>query len=361
MLRRSSTGSASRMFDPLIRISPDVGSISRLIIRIVVVLPQPDGPTRAAIRPRGTSKDSSWTATVPSGYVLATSCRLIAGVWFTSPPRPRTEGPHGMARRVGQPGHRRRHADAGGLLDDVAAGTSRPMGSGAVPRHGRLGPCEAFYHLLEETRSRARGDRTGALDRAHDRALGRRAAARRTTLGAAHPCVRRLGGLPARALPARLSFDILSPVPVADLVVTARTLRPGRKVALAEATLAAADAPDRPVMALRAWLCGSSRRLPARAGMPDTPHRRLRRLRGPAAHAAARRVAPGLPRCRRAGSGWRARSRRRGRPPSGRGWRRPGRGRGPRPDRAAGGRRRLGERDLGGGQPGGRSCSSTPT
>jgi acyl-coenzyme A thioesterase PaaI-like protein len=66
--------------------------------------------------------------------------------------------------------------------------------------------------------------------------------------------VLRLGGLPEGALPARLSFDILSPVPVADLVLTARTLRPGRRVALAEATLAAADAPDRPVMVLRAWL-----------------------------------------------------------------------------------------------------------
>lgn len=84
--------------------------------------------------------------------------------------------------------------------------------------------------------------------------------------------VRRLGGLPARALPARLSFDILSPVPVADLVVTARTLRPGRRVALAEATLAAADDPDRPVMALRAWLV---RQLeddsPARGSIPTTP------------------------------------------------------------------------------------------
>ena len=43
-------------------------------------------------------------------------------------------------------------------------------------------------------------------------------------------------------------------MPVADLVLTARTLRPGRRVALAEATLATADAPDRPLMILRAWL-----------------------------------------------------------------------------------------------------------
>jgi hypothetical protein len=84
--------------------------------------------------------------------------------------------------------------------------------------------------------------------------------------------VRRLGGLPPDALPARLTFDILSPVPVADLVVTARTLRPGRKVALAEATLSAADSPDRPVMTLRAWLVRQLEEgSPARTGIPATP------------------------------------------------------------------------------------------
>jgi hypothetical protein len=84
--------------------------------------------------------------------------------------------------------------------------------------------------------------------------------------------VRRLGGLPDRALPARLSFDIHSPVPVADLVLTARTVRQGRRVALAEATLAGADEPDRPSMTLRAWLlrqleAGSS----AGRNIPVTP------------------------------------------------------------------------------------------
>jgi hypothetical protein len=84
--------------------------------------------------------------------------------------------------------------------------------------------------------------------------------------------VRRLGGLPARALPARLTFDVLSPVPVADLVVTARTVRPGRRVALAEATLATAEAPDRPVMTLRAWFVRQLEEgSPAGAGIPATP------------------------------------------------------------------------------------------
>jgi acyl-coenzyme A thioesterase PaaI-like protein len=66
--------------------------------------------------------------------------------------------------------------------------------------------------------------------------------------------VGRLGGGPPAALPARLSFDINAPVPTGDLVLQARMLRPGRRVAVAEAALAAADEPDRPLMSLRAWL-----------------------------------------------------------------------------------------------------------
>lgn len=82
--------------------------------------------------------------------------------------------------------------------------------------------------------------------------------------------VRRLGGLPPDPLPARLAFDILAPVPVADLVVTARTLRPGRRVALAESTLAPADAPDQPVMALRAWLLRQAAPEELGDSLPDT-------------------------------------------------------------------------------------------
>ncbi len=66
--------------------------------------------------------------------------------------------------------------------------------------------------------------------------------------------VRRLGGAPEAALPARLCFDISAPVPIGDLTLTSRMLRPGRKVALAEATLATTTDPDRPLMVLRAWL-----------------------------------------------------------------------------------------------------------
>ncbi len=66
--------------------------------------------------------------------------------------------------------------------------------------------------------------------------------------------VRRLGGAPHDALPARLSFDIASPVPTGDLVLRAEMVRPGRRVAIAHASLTTPDQPDRPVMTLRVWL-----------------------------------------------------------------------------------------------------------
>lgn len=49
---------------------------------------------------------------------------------------------------------------------------------------------------------------------------------------------------------ARVAVDILSPVPVGELEVESRVVRPGRSVELVEATLAAAG---RPVMRAQAW------------------------------------------------------------------------------------------------------------
>ena len=55
------------------RIVPDVGSISRLIILSDVVLPQPDGPTKATISPAGIVSESDSTAGVfCPGYFLTT-------------------------------------------------------------------------------------------------------------------------------------------------------------------------------------------------------------------------------------------------------------------------------------------------
>ena len=55
------------MSSPSTRMRPEVGSMSRFTIIIVVVLPQPDGPTSVTSSPSATSKDRSSTARVPSG------------------------------------------------------------------------------------------------------------------------------------------------------------------------------------------------------------------------------------------------------------------------------------------------------
>ena len=49
--------------------SPAVGSMSRRIVRPVVVLPQPDSPTRPSVSPGATSNETSFTA------LTAPTCR----------------------------------------------------------------------------------------------------------------------------------------------------------------------------------------------------------------------------------------------------------------------------------------------
>src|SRR3954447_22020868 len=83
MPSRSFTGSTPATSLPSTVSTPDVGSIIRLIIRIEVVLPQPEGPTNTASVPSGTSSVRSSTATVPSGYLLVTPSKLIT----LSPPQ----------------------------------------------------------------------------------------------------------------------------------------------------------------------------------------------------------------------------------------------------------------------------------
>jgi len=76
---------------------------------------------------------------------------------------------------------------------------------------------------------------------------------------------------------ARVTFEILGPVPVAEVEVEARVLRPGRTVELLEAELRAGD---RPVMTARAWRLPLTRPpasadgalpLPARPAEPAPP------------------------------------------------------------------------------------------
>src|SRR5664279_4021954 len=79
MLRRSSAGAAIEWSRSSIQMRPLVGSIMRLIMRRLVVLPQPEGPTKTVILPDGAVRLRSSTAIVPSGYCLVTdSNRIIA-------------------------------------------------------------------------------------------------------------------------------------------------------------------------------------------------------------------------------------------------------------------------------------------
>src|SRR5690349_19676654 len=60
-----------------IRIVPEVGVSSPTTIRTVVVLPQPDGPSRAKRLPCGTSRSSDFTAVkVANSLVSPSRCRL---------------------------------------------------------------------------------------------------------------------------------------------------------------------------------------------------------------------------------------------------------------------------------------------
>ena len=54
------------MLRPPIRMSPEVSGIMRLISRIAVVLPEPDGPTSTQISPAGTVRLSD--AIAASGW-----------------------------------------------------------------------------------------------------------------------------------------------------------------------------------------------------------------------------------------------------------------------------------------------------
>src|ERR1700759_4045599 len=77
MPRRNRTGSTLATSAPSTPTVPDDGSAIRLIIRMDVVLPQPDGPTNTVSVPGGTSRFSRATATVPSSYTLWTSWKTI--------------------------------------------------------------------------------------------------------------------------------------------------------------------------------------------------------------------------------------------------------------------------------------------
>src|SRR5919199_238188 len=73
---------------------------------------------------------------------------------------------------------------------------------------------------------------------------------------------------------ARLAFEILGPILVGELSIETKTLRPGRRISLHEATLS--DGARRPVMLCRAWRISASL-----ISLPDNLGPELRVLPGP--------------------------------------------------------------------------------
>src|SRR5919108_1212074 len=92
MPRLSSTGSCSATLRPSTTMVPPEGSMSRLIIFMVVVLPQPEGPTKTTVSPRPMSMERSLTAASPEpSKRLDTSSRaIITSVLIEPAPRDRS-------------------------------------------------------------------------------------------------------------------------------------------------------------------------------------------------------------------------------------------------------------------------------
>src|SRR5690606_15328374 len=126
---------------PSMRMRPLDGSISRLIIRIVVVLPHPEGPSRTTISPASTSRDRSATAGASTpGYCLVTPSSRIIGWWsgFWSA----TD-----ASRSGQLGYQ----DEEQVEHDREGGDAEHAGERVVQRVRAADAREPVEHELAET------------------------------------------------------------------------------------------------------------------------------------------------------------------------------------------------------------------
>lgn len=89
-------------------------------------------------------------------------------------------------------------------------------------------------------------------------------------LGRAIERVEGVGAGPAERILARITFEILGPVPIGAMRADAQVIRPGRRVDLVEATLS--DDDERPLIRARAWrLRGGAVDLPAGIEVRDRP------------------------------------------------------------------------------------------
>ncbi len=122
---------------PSRRMLPSLGSTIRLIIRRVVVLPQPEGPTRTVIARSGMSNDSRSTATVPSGYRFVTE-----SIRIKTPRTLRATDP-GLMRGESRP---RVFRHFGGRA--FAPRGRPPAGTGVPPAPGRPTTVGDVRHLM---------------------------------------------------------------------------------------------------------------------------------------------------------------------------------------------------------------------
>src|SRR6266481_2575471 len=76
MRRRSASGGTSRTSSPPTRIIPESNATSRLIMRNVVDLPQPEGPRRTQNAPSGTVSDNSSTTRLAPKALLTRSISI---------------------------------------------------------------------------------------------------------------------------------------------------------------------------------------------------------------------------------------------------------------------------------------------
>lgn len=89
-------------------------------------------------------------------------------------------------------------------------------------------------------------------------------------LGRAIERVDGLGDGPAGRIVARVTFEILAPIPIGTIAARAEVVRPGRRVEMVEATLT--DGDERPLMRARAWrLLRGAIDLPAGIEARDRP------------------------------------------------------------------------------------------
>jgi len=102
-LRRSRRFSA-RMSTPSSRTLPEVGSTRRLMQRMSVLLPAPEGPMMVTTSGSPTEKLTRFSAAVPVGYVLDSSVifSMGAGARREAPPPPGVAAGSGVTGRRGR-------------------------------------------------------------------------------------------------------------------------------------------------------------------------------------------------------------------------------------------------------------------